>query len=452
MTTSGAVVESGAKAESGLDGTRFLVGTVAHNEHVQNIASSLHEAGRLQAYYTGGVDHWRPGLAGTLRRFAGACWPGLDPRLGRRRITGVPEHLLRANWKWEACRLVAGNVMHKPLVEDWLWEKGELALDRDCARAMSDPQFDAFLGVEHGALLALRAAKAAGKLSVVAFLSPHHATREKWEDAEFERFSELLTEARRVLQEKARARDARRDEEAAIADLVHCASEFTKRSLVAAGVPAEKIVSVPLGCPDAVAEDALKGTDGCRFLYSGPVSVRKGAHVLLAAWKKAGVGAGAELHFYGRRTMPDHALAGFGSSVVFHGNVPMGELSEAYQRASMLVFPTLCDGFGLVVGEAFAHGLPVITTPNAGAADLIVEGRNGFLVPAGDSDALAERMEWCMSHPREIEWMRREALETARRWDWAAFRKEFRTELLGKAAAFSGKAAAFSGKAAAPRN
>ena len=60
-----------------------------------------------------------------------------------------------------------------------------------------------------------------------------------------------------------------------------------------------------------------------------------------------------------------------------------------FRRAAMLVLPTLCDGFGYVVSEAMANGLPVITTYNAGAAERVDEGRNGFVVPPADALALA---------------------------------------------------------------
>jgi glycosyltransferase involved in cell wall biosynthesis len=104
-------------------------------------------------------------------------------------------------------------------------------------------------------------------------------------------------------------------------------------------------------------------------------------------------------------------------------------MSHAYKEATLLVFPTLCDGFGMVVAEALAHGVPVITTPNAGAADLIVEGRNGFLVPPGETALLAERIGWCLDHADDLAAMREEAQATAGRWTWPDFRAEFRNQL-----------------------
>ena len=170
-------------------------------------------------------------------------------------------------------------------------------------------------------------------------------------------------------------------------------------------------------------------------MYVGPVSVRKGAHYLLRAWRRVAA-AGAELHFYGKTLLPDEVIAEArrapgGDRIVFHGSIPSSELPAAYRHATALVFPTLCDGFGMVVSEALANGLPVITTRNAGAADAIVNGRSGLLIPAADVDAIAEAIDWTMAHPAEVYAMRREALETAARRTWNDFRSNFRAALGG---------------------
>jgi len=59
----------------------------------------------------------------------------------------------------------------------------------------------------------------------------------------------------------------------------------------------------------------------------------------------------------------------------------------------VFVFPSLFEGFGLVLLEAMAMGLPVITTPHTAGPDLIREGMEGFIVPIRHSTAIAERLE-----------------------------------------------------------
>jgi glycosyltransferase involved in cell wall biosynthesis len=63
---------------------------------------------------------------------------------------------------------------------------------------------------------------------------------------------------------------------------------------------------------------------------------------------------------------------------------------ERFQTSDICVFPSIEDGFAIVVGEALACGLPVITTRNTGASDLIQPGENGEIVPIRDPEATAE--------------------------------------------------------------
>jgi UDP-glucose:(heptosyl)LPS alpha-1,3-glucosyltransferase len=81
---------------------------------------------------------------------------------------------------------------------------------------------------------------------------------------------------------------------------------------------------------------------------------------------------------------------GLGSRVVFAG--PQGEVRSWYGAADCFVLPTLYDPFPNAALEAMASGLPVITSSSCGAAELIVEGDNGFVCDALDVAALADRM------------------------------------------------------------
>lgn len=82
-----------------------------------------------------------------------------------------------------------------------------------------------------------------------------------------------------------------------------------------------------------------------------------------------------------------HAL----TNVHFIGFQPKEELKEYYRAADIFVLPTREDMWGLVINEAIANGLPVITTEKCVAGhELIEEGKNGFLVPVDDPSAIAE--------------------------------------------------------------
>ena len=80
------------------------------------------------------------------------------------------------------------------------------------------------------------------------------------------------------------------------------------------------------------------------------------------------------------------------------GPIAQNALFHLMDHSDLLVFPTLSDSFGLVITEALARGLPVLTTPNAGAAELVKPDVNGWIVPAGEVQPLVDRLAWCESH------------------------------------------------------
>jgi glycosyltransferase involved in cell wall biosynthesis len=81
---------------------------------------------------------------------------------------------------------------------------------------------------------------------------------------------------------------------------------------------------------------------------------------------------------------------GLDKKVFFEGFVHQEEISLYYSISDVLVFPTHRDTWGLVINEAMACGLPVISSDAAGATDdLVANGRNGFTYPSGDIGRLA---------------------------------------------------------------
>ena len=94
-------------------------------------------------------------------------------------------------------------------------------------------------------------------------------------------------------------------------------------------------------------------------------------------------------------------------------------LSEYYAASDIFVLPTIYEPFGLVIVEAMASGLPVITSRVAGAADLIIDGVNGLLLRApSDVNGLAARIELLLSDAGLRKAMGECARETAEKFSW----------------------------------
>jgi glycosyltransferase involved in cell wall biosynthesis len=93
------------------------------------------------------------------------------------------------------------------------------------------------------------------------------------------------------------------------------------------------------------------------------------------------------------------------------------------------VLPSRNDSFGMVVPEALACGLPVLVSDMVGAKELVDPGRNGWIVPAGDAGALAERMAWCVRHREAVGAMRERCRASAEAATWPAYHRRL-AELL----------------------
>lgn len=87
----------------------------------------------------------------------------------------------------------------------------------------------------------------------------------------------------------------------------------------------------------------------------------------------------------------------------------------------MFCLPSIVEGRALVMQEAMSQGLPVVITPNTGGADLVIEGRTGFLVPIRSPEKIAEKLAWLNQHRPELVAMKEQAAHHASGYSWKAF-------------------------------
>jgi glycosyltransferase involved in cell wall biosynthesis len=82
--------------------------------------------------------------------------------------------------------------------------------------------------------------------------------------------------------------------------------------------------------------------------------------------------------------------------------VPQAELPAVYEWAAVFVFPTLQDGFPVVLAQAQASGLPILATANCSAPELVHDGETGWILPIRSAAAFMQRLEWCDNHRAEL--------------------------------------------------
>jgi glycosyltransferase involved in cell wall biosynthesis len=211
--------------------------------------------------------------------------------------------------------------------------------------------------------------------------------------------------------------------EALLADQCIVASSFTGQTLVENGVPKDRIHLVPLGVELGRYSDRPKEIGPFRVVFVGQMVQRKGLEYLLKAWKRLRL-PNAELVLAGRGRVDRRLLAEFASEFKYVGELSNAELRELYITSDLFCMPSLVEGYGLVYLEALACGLPVIATRNTGAADMVQDGREGFIVPIQDVEALAEKLEWAYRNRAALTEMRTAARSLAEQYSWLRFRRE----------------------------
>ncbi|MFM6090092.1 MAG: glycosyltransferase family 4 protein [Dolichospermum sp.] len=225
----------------------------------------------------------------------------------------------------------------------------------------------------------------------------------------------------------------RKQREIELADHIFVASSITQESLTNIGIEANKISVIPYGSPIETFEYQLKSDDCFRVIFIGRFSPLKGIHYLLQAWqelKSKNRLKNAQIVFVGENRFPQKWLEERYSGLYQHiPSVSHFLLNQYYSQASVLVLPSLIDGFGLVVVEAMACGIPVIVTVNTGASDIITDGVEGFIIPIRDVEALKDKLEWCYSHPQELAEMGKAARRKAEELNWGLYRQRLVKEV-----------------------
>ena len=213
------------------------------------------------------------------------------------------------------------------------------------------------------------------------------------------------------------------------ADLIVCASSFTRDSLLEAGAAAAKCRVVPYGIdvPAPVPGDAR---EGFHALFVGSDGYRKGLDRLLEAWKGARLPAASTLTLVCRSLAPGLAAAAratAGVSVLTWASP--AELARLYASSTLFVMPSLAEGFGQVYLEALSHGCPVLGTPNTALPDLGGEADGVYVVPAGDTEQLRHQLEALGRRLPADPATRAAARACAARFTWPAFRAGLREAL-----------------------
>ena len=188
---------------------------------------------------------------------------------------------------------------------------------------------------------------------------------------------------------------AREEEEYDLADRISVPSRNAALSFVKRGFPSDKIIVNSLGVDLSVFKPSERPIKNCKpkIMFAGEIGVRKGVPWLLRAFRR--ISKKSELHLFGEiekgfeKKLEQLVCPG----VKICGPVSMEKLAMEYRQADIFCLPSVEEGFGLVVLQAMASGLPAVVSSAVGAADVLREGKEGLIVPALNERSLSEALE-----------------------------------------------------------
>jgi glycosyltransferase involved in cell wall biosynthesis len=210
--------------------------------------------------------------------------------------------------------------------------------------------------------------------------------------------------------------------EAKIADYVLCPSNYVADTFIQYyKIPQRKIIVNPYGV-DITRFNKLEKKDNVfRIIYVGNANIGKGIIYLLEAVKllfeennvpyECVLIGKVEIQF-------ENELRKYEKYIKHIDKVDQSLLADYYSNSSVFVFPSLDDGFGVVIFEAMECGLPVIGTTNSGCSTIITDGDEGFIVPIRDSKAIFEKLKFLYENPSILKIMSEKAYKKAKEFTW----------------------------------
>jgi glycosyltransferase involved in cell wall biosynthesis len=390
------------------------------NANLRAVLRALHS--RLDSFWTALAlpPHWinAPFLSERARR-----------ELGRRTFPEVPWAKTRVAPMREIARIGAGRLgLRQPTRHEYGWASIDQVyrrLDRQVATYVSGPDaygLRAVYAYEDGARDTFRAARSRGLSCIYDLPIAHWRTLRRLLDEEAALQPAWAPTMEGLIDSCEKL--ARKDEELELADEVIVPSTFTRESLKGQIDDHKSVTVAQFGAPRPIVTKPAQRSESepLHVLYAGHLSQRKGFAYLIAAMSK--------LHIPWRLSVAGHRPANAPPQLDaflqdtrcrWLGHVPHSTLLEAMGGAHVLVLPSIVEGSAMVQREAMSAGLPLITTANAGGADIIVDGREGFIVPIRNPDAIAQRLTLLYEDETKREEIAVAALACAARSGWEAY-------------------------------
>lgn len=213
-------------------------------------------------------------------------------------------------------------------------------------------------------------------------------------------------------------------EEYRLATRICIPSRFVWGTFRDMGVPEEKLFVNPYGADIdfwSQAQHHRRENRPITFLWVAAVMPRKGIRVLLEAWKLAALKNCRLVIIGGIDPLVRPLMAGLPENIELRQFLDHESIRREMEKSHAYVLPSFEEGMARSVLEAGAAGLPLIITEETGATDIFKDGRDGWVVPSGNVDALIEALRAVASDPVKAASRGRQASASVLPYSWKAY-------------------------------
>jgi glycosyltransferase involved in cell wall biosynthesis len=203
------------------------------------------------------------------------------------------------------------------------------------------------------------------------------------------------------------------------ADVVLCPSKLSAVYISTKLKLKNRMAVIPYGCylPE---ENQIHSPEDFCVVHIGDNVTDKGQFYLARAWHKLTKNP----QFSGRLVMVGRGTNIWAPFEVFSSE-HIGDVGKVYCDCSIYVQPSVTESFGIPVLEAMSYARPVIVSEGAGACDLVEDGKEGFIVPIRDPDAVKKKIEYFHDNPDEVKRMGKNARKKAEKYSWEIIEKKY---------------------------
>ncbi len=384
-------------------------------QHSYQVAKALNDLDVLEKFYTSSYIK-SPFLQGKLKNHT---------FFNRRFEEGLYGDIINSNWRFEIPEFISKKIYGNTWETQLKVYQRDIKFDSFVSKEIKKLKANFFWGFQGSCYQSLKTANENNYYTVCELATAHVVAAKK-----------ILGEEKKLHKEWSSSIDnlkfpssyeKRLEEEPIHAKKIIAASQFTHQTLVESGIPENKIYTIPLGANiHYIKYQENKTTiqsNKLKLLYCGVISQRKGIKYLLEAMKSFNK-KDVELHIIGRMQGTSDPLKPYKDLFIWHPPMSQQELFQKYCEFDALVLPTIFEGFGLVIVEAMAAGLPVITTPHSIGPDIIINDKNGYIIPIRNVKAIQNSIQKILNKtPIEKLAMNQEARKAALNYSWENYAK-----------------------------